>query len=268
MFQWIKRLLGRLTGKHKYMSEQQLTDITRGMHHAASTTAAMIAQQYIRIIDQFFDKRPDGTLEAKMVKIYITEKEYMMVPLISLVSPKGISLEKMRVEMSVRITETTLKEATDQVDNSNATRSSMKVQLAPKHKDNFGKRRDDLTEIEMIFTAGDPPEGIMRIIDDYTNLIKPLSDKEAPGEPASATYHTIGIKGANGDNGNKEAFGDNPGNALEPISEGDTKEPIGEDIKDHGKKDETKILSDEDFKPDVDDDGKPKTPENSEPTDE
>ena len=39
----------------KKMSTSMLTDITRGMHHAASTTAAMIAQQYIRIIDQFFD---------------------------------------------------------------------------------------------------------------------------------------------------------------------------------------------------------------------
>ncbi|KKK66923.1 hypothetical protein LCGC14_2959210, partial [marine sediment metagenome] len=162
-------------------------------------------------------------LEAKMVKIQITEDHYTMVPLISLVSPKGIALEKMRVEMSVRITETALKDATDEVDNSGATRASMKVQLAPKHRDNFGKRRDDITEIEMIFTAGDPPEGIMRIIDDYTNMIKPIKDPKdgngnGNGGNGSSTYHTIGIKGpTNGSgNGEEDPFLQEDNSALEP----------------------------------------------------
>ena len=199
------------------MSEQQLTDLTRGMHHAASTTAAMIAQQYIRIIDQFFDAQEDGSLVAKMVKIHINDDHYTMVPLISLVAPKGIALEKMRVEMSVKITEAEMKEATDKVDNSKATRSSFKVQLAPKHHSS-SRRRDDLTDIEMIFTAGDPPEGIMRIIDQYTDLIKPIKDD---GNGNHTEYHTIGIGGTG--NGDKPFKPAEAGPALEPIEEETTK---------------------------------------------
>ena len=223
----LRRFWNWIRGKSpKYMSEQQLTDLTRGMLHAASTTAAMIAQQHIRVIDQFFDVQEDGTLVAKMVKIYITDDQYLMVPLISLVSPKGIALERMRVEMSVRITGTELKKATDKVDNSEATRASFKVQLAPKHKDNHGKRRDDLTEIEMIFTSGDPPEGIMRIIDDYTNMIKPIKEDPKNTGNGSTTYHTIGARGAVNGTGNGDAFPENsepvtdPGPALEPEDSG------------------------------------------------
>lgn len=179
------------------MSVQQLTDITRGMHHAASTTAAMIAQQYIRIIDQFFDVEDDGSMTAKMVKIHIDQKHYTMVPLITLVTPKGLALEKMRVEMSVKIDEAFVREATDSMDNSMATRSSFKVVLAPK-SDVIG-RRSDITDIEMIFTSGDPPEGMMRIIDEYTNMIKPINNSNGDGDIVKSAkgtgdgYDTIGI---------------------------------------------------------------------------
>jgi len=172
---------------------QMLTDITRGMHHAASTTAAMVAQQYIRIIDQFFDQEDDGTISAKMVKVNIDKEHFMMVPLISLVAPKGITLDKMVVHLAVKIDEATIKEATDRADNSMATRSAFSVSLSPKESTDSS----DVTRIEMVFVAGDPPEGISRIIEEYSNQIKPISTKSANGNHSK--FCTIG----KGDKGSK-----------------------------------------------------------------
>ena len=182
--------------------QQKLTDITRGLHHAASTTAAMLAQQYIHLIDQFFDREKDGTMTAKMVKVLIDQGHYMMVPLISLVSPKGLALERMEVEMSVKIDEATAKQATDNIDNSGATRSSFKVSMSPRVVTTDGRRSSELTDIKMIFTAGEPPEGISRIIEEYTNIVRPLprGNGEANG------HHVIGANGTNGNGSGHSGF--------------------------------------------------------------
>ncbi len=156
------------------MNVQKLTDITRGMHHAVSTTSAMLAQQYILMVNQFFDRDTDEKGEtifkAKMATVEIDDKHQMKLPLVSLVAPKGIALEKMRIEMSVKMSEVEAKKATH-LDNSEAERTSFKVSLSPKsHGD--GRRRSDIVDIVMEFQATDPPEGIMRIIDEYSNMIQ------------------------------------------------------------------------------------------------
>ena len=52
------------------MSASDLSHITRGMHQAAAATHNLIAQQYIKLFDQFFDYDPNdlGTpMKAKMI---------------------------------------------------------------------------------------------------------------------------------------------------------------------------------------------------------
>lgn len=157
------------------MNVQKLTDITRGMHHAVSTTSAMLAQQYILMVDQFFDRETDETGEtyfkAKMATVDIDDKHQMQLPLVSLVAPKGIALDKMRIEMSVQMTEAEAKKATTHMDNSEAERTSFKVSLSPKSHGE-SRRRSDVVDIVMEFQATEPPEGIMRIIDQYTHMIQ------------------------------------------------------------------------------------------------
>jgi hypothetical protein len=178
MFKWISKLLSR---KRKTMETQKLTDITRGMHHAATTTSAMVAQQYIMMVDQFFDSLPDGSIRAKMAKIYIDDEHFMLVPLVSLVAPKGLTLDKMHVQMSIKVTEAEVKAATSEYDNSEAERTSFTVSLSPKSQGET-RRRSDVVDIEMQFSAVDPPEGIMRLIEQYTNRIQPVPSPE--GEEA------------------------------------------------------------------------------------
>ena len=76
------------------MSASDLSHITRGLQQAAAATQNLIAQQYIKLFDQFFDYDIDelGTpMKAKMVEVQLDEHHSMSVPLIALVAPKGQS---------------------------------------------------------------------------------------------------------------------------------------------------------------------------------
>ncbi|MDC7223759.1 MAG: DUF2589 domain-containing protein [Spirochaetales bacterium] len=151
-----------------------LSALTRGIHHAASSTHAMLGQQYMHLINQFFDEQEDGTLRAKMSYVQLDDQNWIPVPLISLVSPKGLSLEKMEVRLSVKIEEAKTKKATIDADGSDADRLSMGVSLSPVAKESESRNKD-LTDITLTFVAGEPPEGLSRIIENYTNLIEPIS---------------------------------------------------------------------------------------------
>jgi hypothetical protein len=109
-----------------------------------------------------------------MTYVQIDDKHWVPVPLISLVAPKGLALERMKVSLSVRIEEWESKQATIDEDGSKADRLSFKVVMSPRTGE--GQRRSsDVTDIDMEFCAGDPPEAIMRLIDSFTNLIDPKS---------------------------------------------------------------------------------------------
>ena len=179
------RLRKKIFGKErKKMGKESLAALTRGIHHAASSTFAMLAQQYVHMLMQFFDEK-DGKLMAKMTYVQIDGKHWTPVPLICLVAPKGIALDKMKVTMSVRIEETEAKAATMDNDGSNADRLSMRVAVSPKTRDGE-KRPSDVTDIEMEFSAADPPEAVMLLIDNFTNLIDPKSYDAA--KPPMDTY--------------------------------------------------------------------------------
>ncbi|MDE1460751.1 DUF2589 domain-containing protein [Spartinivicinus poritis] len=161
-----------------------LTNITRGMHHAAMTTTSMVAQQYVRLFEQFFDredpKDPDSPLKAKMVEIKLGDNHSMYVPLISMVAPKGIVMDRMKVAMSVKMEEIELKKATSADNAEQMRRGGFTVSFQSNKRGKGDGRYADEIEIDMEFQAIEPPEGIMRVIEEYTNLIGPVSATPEP----------------------------------------------------------------------------------------
>jgi len=176
---------------------QQLTDITRGMYYAASTTMSLVGQQYILFLDQFFDKQEDGSLEAKLAKVALDDSHEIDVPLVALVTPKGLSLDEMTVEVSVRVDQTSLTAATTG-DNAPITRSRFGVTMSPLQRKDGDKRRSDTVDVKMVFKATDPPEGMMRLIDEFSNRIQPRSSESdsgagsLPGKTAEESGQTKG----------------------------------------------------------------------------
>lgn len=168
------------------LENQDLTNVVRGIQHAIASTYSQVANQYIFLIDQFFEEQDDGTYIPLMVRIDIDDKHHMRVPLISMVAPQGLVMKRVQVDMSVKLEKAQVKDATSLADNSRAERSSFKVSIAPK-TGNSARRDSRVTDVSMVFEAGDPPEGIMRIIEQYANNIQPLpspdSDPTTDDEP-------------------------------------------------------------------------------------
>lgn len=165
--------------KKEQKNLHQLTDVTRGLHHAASSTSALLAEHYIKLLGQYFDIDENGNYEAKTVSIKLVDDKVVVVPLISLVAPKGLTLEKMNVGFSVRMREADVKAATDKLDGANLTRSSFKVELSP-NSSNSSKRSSSVVDIDVEFAAQEPPEGIMRLIDQYASLVSPFKETQQP----------------------------------------------------------------------------------------
>lgn len=173
----------------------RLTDITRGLYHAASSTYSMVAKQYENLLDHYFSKDHDGAFIAKTIEVQLPDESTVSLPLISLVTPKGLMLEKVDFDFSVKVDPTTLIEVKDglsQVNlfktdpgDSHLTRSAFQVEMAarPSKEDSEEEaRKPGIMDVSMKFRAIEPPEGLMRLIDKFTSSvtpIKPLSHTSA-----------------------------------------------------------------------------------------
>ncbi|MBD1590164.1 DUF2589 domain-containing protein [Pseudomonas typographi] len=160
-----------------------LRAVTRGLHEAATSANHMVSQQYIRLFDQFFDydRQALGTpMKARMVEVALDAGHSMQVPLISLVAPRGLSLDTMRVDLSVKIDSTQLEEASDALENGELDSERFFVTFGSPLRHEPGRHPDEV-QISLTFKACEPPEGIQRLIDEYTRLIAPRPTAD-PGE--------------------------------------------------------------------------------------
>lgn len=159
----------------------KLTDITRGLYHAASSTYSMVANQYINLLSQYFDETLEGTYVPKTVVVQLPDETVMDLPLISLVAPKGLMLDKVDFDFAVAADPSSLAEATTSLDGLNLTRSSFKVEMAAQNSDDgAGSRsREGVVDISMKFRAIEPPEGLMRLLDKFASIVTPLQPQKA-----------------------------------------------------------------------------------------
>ncbi|WP_255989923.1 DUF2589 domain-containing protein [Chitinolyticbacter albus] len=159
-----------------------LSDITRGLQHAAAAANQIVAHQYTAVLQQFFDTRPDGSLQPKLVTMAMADGQVLMLPLIALMTPRGMAMERMRVELSVRTDDTAWIDEAHHFDDASHGRSRFTVSMAPRGGTPPGSEREHRTmDITLDFVALTPPEGLMRIIDEYTSGIVPAN--AARGKP-------------------------------------------------------------------------------------
>ncbi|RBL67746.1 hypothetical protein C3E98_030200, partial [Pseudomonas sp. MWU13-2625] len=146
---------------------------------------------YIKLFDQFFDYNVNdlGTpMKAKMVEVALNDDHIINVPLIALVSPKGLALHKMTVDLSVRMQATELQKASHDLENGELQSEKFFVTFGSGKRD--GQERDpDEVQISMEFRDCQPPEAIQRLIEEFTNLISPQRTNDGPAAtwPAAGT---------------------------------------------------------------------------------
>lgn len=152
-----------------------LADIARGMQHAATAANQFIAHQYQQTLDPFFERGADGALTPKTISIQLDSRHHVELPLVALSTPRGLMLEKMKVQMTVRTDAVSKDEIASPLDDYNI--GNFHVSMSPSGKNKKG-RNSQHVDIEMQFTALEPPESLMRLIDDYTNLVLPQITQE------------------------------------------------------------------------------------------
>ncbi|MGY5958683.1 DUF2589 domain-containing protein [Kosakonia sp. BK9b] len=147
-----------------------LADITRGMQHAASAANQLIAHQYMQALDPFFEHSDDGRLVPKVVEMALDDEHHFKLPLVALSTPRGLMLEKMKVFLTVRTDaveqQSTLSGAPDDAV------SRFHVSMSPPGREGSG-RDSGHVDIEMQFTVLEPPESVMRLIEEYTRQVLP-----------------------------------------------------------------------------------------------
>ncbi|WJN57749.1 DUF2589 domain-containing protein [Pseudomonas sp. SO81] len=171
-----------LFSKKEPMTASDLSHITRGLHQAAAATHQVIAQQYIKLFDQFFDYDPNdlGTpMKAKMVEVALDDGHILNIPLITLVAPRGLALAGMKVDLSVKMQGTELEKARDKLQNGELQSERFFVTFGQEKRK--GQQRDpDEIAISMVFKACEPPEAVNRLLEEYTNLISPIRTQPEP----------------------------------------------------------------------------------------
>jgi len=187
--------LDDLSSKNAPITASDLCDITRGLQEAAAATNNLIAQQYIKLFDQFFDydaQTLGSPMKAKMVEVAMDDQHKMHVPLIALVSPRGLALERMQVDLSVRIQNTETTKASE-----NLQRERFYVTVGGQNKRNGDGRDPDEVQIRMQFQACEPPEALNRLIEEYTNLISPqrLPDPPKPADDSNEFIEAATVRG-------------------------------------------------------------------------
>ncbi|CAJ0889959.1 DUF2589 domain-containing protein [Ralstonia flatus] len=172
---------------HPGVNGLTLDDITRGMQHAAASANQMLAQQYTTLLDQFFDADESGTLVAREVELALDSQHRLALPLVSLAMPRGLALDEMTVNMTVR---SDLAEALPLHGAATGGVGRFYVSLAPHSQRETGRDSEHI-DIEMRFTALQPPEAVMRVIDEYTNRLVPrplqpnAAGSDGPGTPST-----------------------------------------------------------------------------------
>lgn len=185
MFTFLKRKKASESGA---LNTNTLADIARGMQHAVNSAAELADQQYLRLFELYFEDNDKKQAVPRMKEFVLPNGKVISVPLISLVPPAGLNLERMKVQMAVRIDKTEVKQATKEGALDHVTRTSFQVSFSPR-KGAAEERNQNVMDVEMEFTAGDEPEGVARVIEEYINGVIPKSQPPAPpalpADPAS-----------------------------------------------------------------------------------
>ena len=159
-----------------------LDEIARGLHHAASQASSMLQQQYALLLKDYFAVAPDGkTLVARVVKIALDPHHYTLVPLVSLVSPSAFSLESMKVKLAVRFDQVESKATQGLGEGAEgSSQASFRVSVSPLAGGAEGTSGNGprYVELELAFKQHEPPEGIQRILEQFTNAIIPKTETE------------------------------------------------------------------------------------------
>lgn len=145
-----------------------LGEVVRGIQHVVNSATEIVSQHYIAQLERYFTD--EG--EAVEKRILLPDGKHVMdVPLVALVPPSGLRLEKTKISLSVRVEKVNIKKRQLESSQPPHDRASFRVNIA--NPNETAPKGAGLINFEMEFSAGDPPEASMRIIEAFGNSVGP-----------------------------------------------------------------------------------------------
>ncbi|MFL9626576.1 DUF2589 domain-containing protein [Aeromonas jandaei] len=171
--------------KNKPISPQHLDGIVRGLNYVANCASDMSLSHYQNLIAQYFDYNQEKNIfTPKIVKLMLDKEHEINMPLIAVTDAKGLYLDELEVDFSVRVTG---------IDSTNLSEGlqhncpQLLVDIAPRQREQSGRDKD-IIDFKVKFKASDAPECVMKIIDRYNSQISPtLIGDEDINIPSSET---------------------------------------------------------------------------------
>lgn len=152
-----------------------LSDIARGVQHAVNTAQEILELHYVRLLGRYFDEDNN----PKMVRLRTAQDTIVEVPLISLISPHELKLDELTMGLSLRIDETKVKRI-PRKEGEPIERTSFQISVGGGNTGDGAVRDHNMIDIKMVFKSGDPPEGVSRIVEEFTKKIVPKKLVETP----------------------------------------------------------------------------------------
>jgi hypothetical protein len=145
-----------------------LGEVVRGIQHVVNSATELVSQHFTEQLERYFTE--DGQAITKRI-ILPDNKSAMDVPLVALVPPSGLRLDKAKISLAVRVERVKVKKRQLEGSQTPHDRASFRVNIA--NPDEKAPKGAGLINFEMEFSAGDPPEASMRIVEAFCNGIVP-----------------------------------------------------------------------------------------------
>ncbi|WP_070972025.1 DUF2589 domain-containing protein [Vibrio sonorensis] len=176
----------RIFNKNKPISPQHLDGIVRGLNYVANCASDMSLSHYQNLIKQYFDyDQKNDVYTPKIVKLMLDKEHEINMPLIAVTDAKGLYLDELEVDFSVRVTGV---ESAQLEQGLQENCSQLLVDIAPRQHDQSGRDKD-IIDFKVKFKSSDAPECVMKVIDKYNSQITPnlISEDEPDTPPAETT---------------------------------------------------------------------------------
>ncbi|MGL5007994.1 MAG: DUF2589 domain-containing protein [Plesiomonas sp.] len=172
----------RIFNKNKPISPQHLDGIVRGLNYVANCASDMSLSHYQNLITQYFDyNQEEDIFTPKVVKLMLDKEHEINMPLIAVTDAKGLYLDELEVDFSVRVTGI---DSTNLSEGLQRNCPQLLVDIAPRQREQSGRDKD-VIDFKVKFKASDAPECVMKVIDKYNAQISPtLIGNNAPNMPS------------------------------------------------------------------------------------
>jgi hypothetical protein len=147
-------------------------DVARGFQHIANSTQDILAQHQANVLNHYFDPE---TGEPYTKTIFMPDGRIIEIPLIALVPPSMLRMERMKVKMALQVRAGKTKRHKYDGKVGAVDRSSFRVSFTSQANGNgHGNKNRNCMEVEMEFVATDPPDLSLRIQEWFSEVVHPV----------------------------------------------------------------------------------------------